>query len=107
MRGPTNEVIKAYEQFIRELDERRLSAKNRKLPGVYDAFERDSYLVHPDWGRGLTSQPSINRYTAPTNPQRQWRWGCQDGDPSQAAFVQLDGSGWTKRTVTEKPRSFS
>ena len=33
MRGSTTEVIKAYEKFIRELDERRLHAKNRGLRG--------------------------------------------------------------------------
>src|SRR5204863_9852995 len=42
MRGPTTEVIKAYEKFIRQLDDRRLQAKNRKSSG-YDAFERESY----------------------------------------------------------------
>ena len=44
MRGPTNEVIKAYEKFVRELDDRRLRARNRKSrDGGYDAFARESY----------------------------------------------------------------
>ena len=30
MRGPSIEVVKAYERFIRELEDRRLLAKNRK-----------------------------------------------------------------------------
>jgi ABC-type polysaccharide/polyol phosphate transport system ATPase subunit len=44
MDGPTDEVVKAYERFIRELEDRRLRAKNEKaaLP-QYDAFERETF----------------------------------------------------------------
>jgi lipopolysaccharide transport system ATP-binding protein len=44
MDGPTDEVVKAYERFIRELEDRRLRAKNAKaaLPS-YDAFDRETF----------------------------------------------------------------
>src|SRR5204862_7813258 len=44
MEGPTDEVVKAYERFIRELEDRRLRAKNAKaaLP-QYDAFDRETF----------------------------------------------------------------
>ena len=44
MRGPSTEVVKAYEKFIRQLDDRRLRAKNQKTSsGRYDGFDRDTY----------------------------------------------------------------
>lgn len=43
-RGPALEVVKAYEQFVRVLEERRLKAKNRKrLVGGYNTLSLDLY----------------------------------------------------------------
>jgi len=42
-RGPSTEVVKSYEKFIRELENRRLQAKNQKARMNYDAFARESY----------------------------------------------------------------
>jgi ABC-type polysaccharide/polyol phosphate transport system ATPase subunit len=44
MDGPTDEVVKAYERFIRGLEDRRLRAKNQKaaMP-QYDAFDRETF----------------------------------------------------------------
>jgi hypothetical protein len=47
MRGATTEVVKAYEKFIRQLDDQRLRAKNLKVSsGRFDAFTRDTYTDH-------------------------------------------------------------
>lgn len=43
MDGPTDEVVKAYERFIRELEDRRLRAKNEKAALDYDAFDRETF----------------------------------------------------------------
>jgi lipopolysaccharide transport system ATP-binding protein len=44
MDGPTDEVIKAYERFIRGLEDRRLQAKNEKATlQHYDAFDREGF----------------------------------------------------------------
>ena len=44
MEGPSQDVVKAYERYIRELEDRRLQAKNRKAGSAkYDAFDRDTY----------------------------------------------------------------
>lgn len=44
MNGPSLEVVKAYEKFIRTIEDRRLKAKNRKrLAGTYDQLHIDGY----------------------------------------------------------------
>ena len=55
MRGQTTEVVKAYERFTRDLDDRRLRAKNRKTKG-FDAFERDSYTAAFDVRLATTAE---------------------------------------------------
>ena len=43
-RGPSLEVVKAYQQFTRLLDERRIQARNRKaLSGAYASHELENY----------------------------------------------------------------
>ena len=43
--GPSLEVVKAYQQFTRVLDERRLQAKNQKVrSGDYLADQLESYV---------------------------------------------------------------
>lgn len=43
MRGESVEVVKAYERFIRNIEDQRLVARNRKSAEAYDAFARDTY----------------------------------------------------------------
>ena len=43
-RGPSLEVVKAYQQFINDLNDRRLKAKNRKVQSRdYNVLEHDAY----------------------------------------------------------------
>jgi lipopolysaccharide transport system ATP-binding protein len=99
MDGPTDEVIKAYERFIRELEDRRLRAKNEKATlAEYDAFDRETFTdavvgsVSTDGG-----SVDVARLTL-------WRdgvlegeidvGGAQDADVSGAGGVLLEEGGW-------------
>jgi lipopolysaccharide transport system ATP-binding protein len=121
MDGPTDEVVKAYERFIRELEDRRIRAKNEKaaLP-QYDAFDRDTFTdavagsVSADGG-----SVDVARLTL-------WRdgtiegeidvGGAQDVDTSGIGGLLLeDGGGWEApqtdahghfRTVSEGAGAF-
>ena len=99
MDGPTDEVIKAYERFIRELEDRRLRAKNEKATlAQYDAFERETFtdaVVGAIAAEG--GAVDVARLTL-------WRdgdlegeidvGGAQDADASGSAGLLLDEGGW-------------
>src|SRR5947207_313250 len=100
MRGPTTEVIKAYEKFIRQLDDRRLQAKNRKTRlASFDAFERESYTDHftarlsAVGGRVEIAELSLVRDGE--TEDRIEVGSPQDADANQSGFVLLDGWQWT------------
>jgi lipopolysaccharide transport system ATP-binding protein len=99
MDGPTDEVIKAYERFTRELEDRRLRAKNEKATlADYDAFDRETFT---DAVAGAVSTDGgsvdVARLTL-------WRdgvlegeidvGGAQDADTSGAGGVLLEEGGW-------------
>jgi ABC-type polysaccharide/polyol phosphate transport system ATPase subunit len=120
MDGPTDEVVKAYERFIRELEDRRLRAKNEKasLPH-YDAFDRETFtdaVVGTISGEG--GSVDVARVTL-------WRdgvlegeidvGGAQDVDTSGAGGLLLEDGGWEPpqseadgyfRTVSERAGRF-
>jgi lipopolysaccharide transport system ATP-binding protein len=99
MDGPTDEVVKAYERFIRELEDRRLRAKNEKaaLP-QYDAFDRETFT---DAVVG-----SLSAEGGPMDVARLTLWrdgmpegeidvgGAQDADTSGAGGLLLQDGGW-------------
>ena len=100
MRGPSTEVVKAYEKFIRELEDRRLQAKNRKSARAsFDAFERDSYTDH------FRVEPTVTTGSADIAELILLRDGvvedrieignAQDANTGQSSFVQLEGYQWT------------
>ena len=100
MRGPSIEVVKAYEKFIRELDDRRIRAKNEKTQlQIFDGFERDSYTDHfsvqinaPVEGVDVSDVVLLRD----GEPDEHIRVGdAQDASPAQAAFVQAEGGGWS------------
>ncbi len=101
MRGPTNEVIKAYEKFVRELDDRRLLARNRKSrEGGYDAFARESYtdqfwirFTGPDGSHCDVSELAL--YRDGEVEETIFVGDAQDADSGQAASIQLDGGTWS------------
>jgi lipopolysaccharide transport system ATP-binding protein len=102
MEGPSNEVVKAYERFIRELEDRRLQAKNEKARhGSYDAFEResftDAFLVRfaaADPAGDVEIQ-SLALVRDDAQEELLDVGGAQDADPTASAALVLEGSGWS------------
>jgi len=101
MEGPSQEVVKAYERYIRELEDRRLQAKNRKAGNAkYDAFDRDTFT---DTLVGTIELPAggaadISRITLLRDGvvEDQIDVGdAQDGDPFSSSAILLDGSDWS------------
>lgn len=98
MRGPTNEVVKAYESFIRRLDDRRIQARNRKSQiATLDAFEREGYTAQMRvriTPRGSCDVRSMTLYRDGEVEDTILLGAAQDGDLSQT--VHLDAStGWS------------
>jgi lipopolysaccharide transport system ATP-binding protein len=99
MRGETTEVIKAYEKFIRELDDRRLQAKNRKTAN-YDAFERESYTDHLSVriGASVGEACDVTRVVLLRDGRVEDAvdiGDAQDADTGQSSHVQLEASDWS------------
>ena len=100
MQGETNEVIKAYEKFIRELDDRRLRAKNSKARvDKFDAFERDTYTATLVARVHAQSEDVdvrlLHLYRDGEREETVAVGAAQDADPSQAAFVDVESGGWS------------
>ena len=99
MRGPSIEVVKAYEQFIRQLDDRRLAPRIRSAASRYDAFARDTYtdqLIVEAVAEGPESL-DIAELTLLRDgmPEDRVEVGApQDADAGQSAAV-LPGTGWS------------
>ncbi len=103
-RGPALEVVKAYEQFIRVLEERRLQAKNYKR--LSSQYSSDRYDIFGDnlvvrfifQGRpGDYCDISTIRFIKDGDVEEELRVGdTQDIDATQSAFVILDGGNWSK-----------
>ena len=70
MRGPSQDVVKAYEKFIRELEDRRLRAKNRKRLENYDPFEREG---HADELELRVSGPDLRWRSSGSYATASWR----------------------------------
>jgi len=99
MRGDSMEVVKAYEVFIRELENKRLIAKNRKSSGSFDPFERESYTDHivaeltPGDG-GICDVREIALVRDGRIDDRLAVGDAQDADQTQSASVVVE-SGWS------------
>jgi lipopolysaccharide transport system ATP-binding protein len=99
MDGPTDEVIKAYERFIREMEDRRLRAKNAKAAlAEYDAFDRETFTD------AVVGSVSVDGGSADVARLTLWRdgaiegeidvGGAQDADTSGAGGILLEEGGW-------------
>ncbi|HET6917716.1 MAG TPA: polysaccharide ABC transporter ATP-binding protein [Acidimicrobiales bacterium] len=120
MDGPTDEVIKAYERFIRELEDRRIRAKNEKAARPqYDAFDRDTFTdavvgsVSADGGSVDVARLTLWRDGAIEGEIDVG--GAQDVDASGAGGLLLEDGGWDTpqtdahghfRTVSGRPGPF-
>lgn len=99
MQGPTQEVIKTYEKFIRELDDRRLQAKNRKSGGTFDAFEREGYTaalsarIHVP--RGCACDVGVMEVLRDGSVEETIDvGGAQDADERHQSHLLLSSGGW-------------
>jgi ABC-type polysaccharide/polyol phosphate transport system ATPase subunit len=100
MRGAAIEVVKAYERFVRELEDKRLLAKNRKLQSQADGFERESYtdrievlLTRP--AEGLLEIGTVRLLRDGEAEDSLEVGDAQDADPSHSATLVLDGDTWS------------
>jgi lipopolysaccharide transport system ATP-binding protein len=120
MDGPTDEVVKAYERFIREMEDRRLRAKNEKAAlADYDAFDRETFTD------AIVGSVSAEGGSIDVARLTLWRdgaiegeidvGGAQDADLSGAGGVLLEDGGWDAaqpdasgyfRTVSEAAARF-
>jgi lipopolysaccharide transport system ATP-binding protein len=102
MEGPSNEVVKAYERFIRELEDRRLQAKNEKARHrEYDAFDResftDAFLVRlaREADDGDFEIRSLTLLRDDAREESLEVGGAQDADPTASAALVLEAGGWS------------
>lgn len=102
MRGPTQEVVKAYEKFTRELDERRLDAKNRKLRSVeLDGFQREGYTDYLSLSvHGPAEVRSLVLRRDRVVEDQVAVGDAQDADTSQSAHLDLSSGGWDPQART-------
>jgi lipopolysaccharide transport system ATP-binding protein len=99
-RGSSLEVVKAYEQFIRVLEDRRLRAKNRKVqqgaphPDALTETLAIRVLVE---GRAGTycDVYEIELVRDGQTEERVFVGDAQDTDPSHPAFVVIEGGDWS------------
>jgi lipopolysaccharide transport system ATP-binding protein len=94
MRGPSHEVVKAYEKFVRELEDRRLRAKNRKR-GAAEAFERDGFTDELELS--VSGPAEVTRITLLRDGEREDELlvgGPQDSDESESSHLPLGRGAW-------------
>jgi lipopolysaccharide transport system ATP-binding protein len=101
-RGPSLEVVKAYQQFIQVLEDRRLRARNRKVHAGYAEPSRDSQTdtlvvtldgAGSDRGEWQIAAVTLLRDGAPE--ERLLVGDAQDADRSHDSFVLLEEGGWS------------
>lgn len=95
MRGPSTEVVKAYERFIRELADRRLRASNAKRRVRHEPFEREGYTDALEVRlRGAVSVSHISLLRDGELEDEIHVGFAQDADASESSHIALDVGGW-------------
>jgi lipopolysaccharide transport system ATP-binding protein len=108
MRGPSLDVVKAYEKYIRTLEDQRLRAKNaRALARSEDAFSRESYgdqiLVRVIPGEQPGSECDVAELRLRVDDEvvdELLVGGTQDADDAKSSFVIVNGSHWGEAKIT-------
>ncbi len=109
-RGPTLEIIKAYEQFIHILDERRLKAKNYKRISQrkYNSDQVESYseklVVRFRWEGDWDSYCDVSSVKLVKNGEVEEEihvGDTQDTSSSHSASVILEGNDWSRPEQSE------
>ncbi len=109
MRGPSLEVVKAYEEFIHKLEDRRLLAKNKKRHSAgYNAVQIDGYSDAMVLAFQIQGEPGsrcdIAEITLLKDNQVEetLRVGdVQDASGSHMAAISLNGSDWSEPYKSE------
>jgi lipopolysaccharide transport system ATP-binding protein len=108
-RGRPLDVVKAYQQFTRALDERRLKAKNRKARQGVATHLLDNYaetltarITLPAGGLGALDVERVALWRGDELEDEVRVGDAQDADDSHAAFVVLDGGAWSDPAQTER-----
>ena len=109
-RGPSLEVVKGYQQFVRELEDRRLRAKNRKrLSAGYSAEECENRAATVSVRLVVAGSPQARCEVERVELLRDGKLeegvdlgAPQDADPGHPAFVVLDGGGWSEPVRSER-----
>ena len=108
MRGSALEVMKAYQEFIRRLDDRRLRAKHRKVMAAqYSAEETDNRIdtlaVQLSLsGAGSLDVDAVTLRKDGAIEDRLDVGAAQDSESSQSSFVVAGGDGWSPPATTER-----
>jgi lipopolysaccharide transport system ATP-binding protein len=103
MRGPSLEVINAYEEFVHRLEDRRLKAKRRKRAGSgTDHAAREGYSdtivvsLEVTGSAGTRCDVAEVALLANEQPDETLRVGdVQDANPGYASTVSLTASEWS------------
>lgn len=102
MRGPSLELINAYQEFIHHLDDRRLKARRRKRMASVDPAMLDSYADAMVVTIAVTGPPGARcdvaevALLANDQPEETLRVGdAQDATPGHASTVSLTSSRWS------------
>jgi lipopolysaccharide transport system ATP-binding protein len=100
-RGPTLDVINAYEEFIHELEDKRLRGKNRLPRGsgadVKDVFDR--IAVRFEWSSPAGARCAINEVKLVRDGESVEKVAvgdAQDADLTHFASVILAGQDWSE-----------
>jgi lipopolysaccharide transport system ATP-binding protein len=108
-RGSSLEVVKAYQQFSRLLDERRIQARNRKAAsGQYASHELDNFsdqLVARFGPLDEDTRVDVRTVALFRSGEREERvdvGDAQDANSSLPAYVLLDDEGWSQPFHTEE-----
>jgi lipopolysaccharide transport system ATP-binding protein len=94
MRGPSQQVVKAYEKFIRELEDRRLRAKNRKR-GTAEAFEREGFTDELELT--VSGPAEVTQIVLRRDGEQEDELlvgAAQDSDESESSYLPLGRGAW-------------
>ena len=107
MRGPSLDVVKAYDRFTRRIEERRLQARNRKLRsgGKAQAEEESVTLRLTTSGGSSGCDLSVVELREAGTIVETLRLGdAQDADTSHSAWVSLNDGDWSKPMAEDQRR---
>jgi lipopolysaccharide transport system ATP-binding protein len=101
MRGPSLEVVKSYQQFLKVLEDRRLRGRNHRSRGGYNHLPQDGYSetllveVSLPIGSADCDLKEVLLMRDGVTEDQILIGQVQDSDPTQSGFVLVDGDTWS------------